>query len=73
MELVGNSCTVSGHQSEFSIFRSALETSIENLQNCARLRFQTLIVQELLAFNYELLLVFSRKLGEKLIFVAIFS
>ena len=64
---------MSSRYNEFSIFRSASEPTIEDLQNYAKPKFWTCIVEELQPFYCEFLPDFSRKLGEKLTFFAFFS
>ena len=73
IEIFKNRYTVSSRYNEFSIFRSASEPAIEDLQNYAKPKFLTCIVEELQPFYCEFLPDFSRKLGEKLTFFAFFS
>ena len=61
---------MSSRYNEFSIFGSASEPVIEDLQNYAKPKFLTCIVEELQVFYCEFLPDFSRKLGEKLTFFA---
>ena len=72
IEIFQNRYTVSSRYNEFSIFRSAPEPAIEDLQNYAKPKFLTCIVEELQPFYCEFLPDFSRKLGEKLTFFAFF-
>ncbi len=55
--------------SDCLIFRGVSEVAIEDLQNYARLRLLTCIVQELYTFQCELLADFSRKIGEHFTFL----